>query len=346
VTEPIETPPGPQPVTARGKGLLKLLLRIGVSAAVLALLLAKADVSKVWHTIRSADAVYLVLAVASIFVGLLVSAFRWKAYLDALEMPLRVGTLFRLYFVGTFFNAFLPTGIGGDAYKAVRLGRDKGALASAFASVFLDRFAGFVALGAMGLLTSSIVLISGDARRRIPGVALLLCLGILGAATILLAGGERLLGRGRLVKHEGIGGHLRSAVRSIHQAGRHPSAAARGYLFGFVFQLLVICYHLSIAKALGIKGVPVLVFSSIVVIASLATMLPSINGIGFREGSYIWALGRYGIPHDPAFAFAILVFGLLLLTSLTGGIIYIILGGEVHRPGRAAPTVGSAPTST
>ena len=344
MTQPTDTPPVPQPVSPRGKGLLKLLLRIAVSAAVLALLLAKADVSKVWHTIQNANVGYLVAAVAAIFAGLLISALRWRAYLDALEMPLPIGTLFRLYFVGTFFNAFLPTGIGGDAYKAVRLGREKGNIPSAFASVFLDRFAGFVALGGLGLLTSTIVLLSGEARRRVPGVALLLCLGIFGAATILLVGCERLLGRGRLVKHEGIGGHLRSAVRSIHQAGRHPDAAARGYLFGFVFQVLVICYHLCVAKALGITGPPILIFSSIVVIASLATMLPSINGIGFREGSYVWALGQFGVSHDPALAFALLVFGLLLLTSLIGGVVYILVGGEVHRPGRSSPAVGSAPT--
>ncbi len=338
--------PPPVPAPKRG-GALKGLIRIGVGAGVLAFLLVKADVGQLWDTIQHARIVYLLAALAAIFGGLMISAFRWKAYLDALELPLKVGTLFRLYFVGTFFNAFLPTGIGGDAYKAVRLGRDKESLAPAFASVFLDRFAGVVGMAAIGLISSSYVLATGDERRRVPFIALALSLAIIGAAAILLVGGERLLGRGRLVKHEGIGGRIRRAMRSIHAAGRHPEAAARGYAFGVTFQLLVFSYHVAVAKALRIEGVPIMIFASIVVISSLATMIPlSINGLGFRESAYIWALGRYGVGHDRALAFALLILASLLLASLVGGLIYVILGGEVDRPGRAAPAVGSAPTET
>jgi len=337
--------PPPAPTPKRGGGL-KVLIRVLVGAGVLAFLLVKGNPGRLWDTIQNAKVVYLFAALAAIFGGLLISAFRWKAYLDALELPLKLGTLFRLYFVGTFFNAFLPTGIGGDAYKAVRLGRDKDSLAPAFASVFLDRFAGVVGMAAIGLVSSAYILATGDERRRVPFIALALSVGIIGAALILLVGGEKLLGRGRLVKHEGIGGRIRRAMRSIHAAARHPEAAARGYLFGVVFQALVFGYHLCVAKALRIEGVPIMVFASIVVISSLATMIPlSVNGLGFRESAYIWALGRYGVDHDTAFAFALLVLASLLLASLVGGLIYVILGGEVHKPGRAAPAIGSAPTS-
>jgi uncharacterized protein (TIRG00374 family) len=344
----------PQPVPSPKRGLLKVLIRVVVGVGVLGFLLVKADVGQLWDTLREARIAYLLAALGSIFAGLLVSAFRWKAYLDALEIPLRYGTLFRLYFVGTFFNAFLPTGIGGDAYKAVRLGKDReGSLAPAFASVFLDRFAGVVGMAAIGLVSSAYLLASGDARRRVPLIALALSVAIIGAAAILLVGGERLLGRGRLVKHEGIGGRVRRAMRSIHEAARHPDAAARGYVFGVVFQLLVLGYHLSVAKALRLDGIPILAFACIVVAASLATMIPlSINGLGFREGAYIWALGQYLIPlvgkdrsHDVALAYALLILAMLLLSSLAGGIVYVLLGGEVHRPGRGHSAVGSAPSS-
>ena len=338
--------PPPAPVPKRGGGL-KILIRVAIGVGVLVALLVKADVGQLWDQIRNAKVAYLLAALAAIFGGLVISAFRWKAYLDALELPLKLGTLFRLYFVGTFFNAFLPTGIGGDAYKAVRLGRDKDSLAPAFASVFLDRFAGVVGMAAIGLVSSAYILASGEERQRVPLIALVLSLAIIGAATILLVGGERLLGRGRLVKHEGIGGRIRRAMRSIHAAARHPEAAARGYFFGVLFQALVFAYHVCVAKALRIEGVPIMVFASIVVISSLATMIPlSLNGLGFRESAYIWALGRYGVDHDTAFAFALLVLASLLLASLVGGLIYVILGGEVHKPGRAAPAVGSAPTET
>jgi uncharacterized membrane protein YbhN (UPF0104 family) len=205
-------------------------------------------------------------------------------------------------------------------------------------------------MAAIGLISSAYLLASGkqDARGGyvVPFIALLLSMAIISAAAVLLVGGERLLGKGRLIKHEGIGGRLRRAMRSIHAAARHPEAAARGYLFGVIFQALVFTYHVMIGRALGIKGVPLFTFASIVVLSSLATMIPlSPNGLGFREGAYIWALGRYAVGHDQALAYALLVLAMLLLSSLVGGIVYVLLGGEVHKPGRGRSTVGSAPTA-
>jgi uncharacterized membrane protein YbhN (UPF0104 family) len=67
-----------------------------------------------------------------------------------------------------------------------------------------------------------------------------------------------------------------------------------GIGLGVVFQLLVLGYHLAIARALGIR-VGIAQMSAIVVIASLATMIPiTINGLGFRESSYKWALQKFG----------------------------------------------------
>jgi len=346
MTEP-ELDPTQVVVPAKKRGLLKLLIRVAVGAAVLAFLFVKADLHQLWHTLKQARVEYLVFAAGAIFAGLLVSALRWKAYLDALEMPLPYATLYRLYFVGTFFNAFLPTGVGGDAYKAVRLGRDGDSMAPAFASVFLDRFAGIVGMAGIGLASSAYLILAAKKDRHgtyaLPLLALALCVGVLAAAIVLLWGGERLLGRGRLVKHEGIGGRLRRAVRQVHAAGRHPEAAARGYFFGVVFQGFVFMYHVMLARALNIHGVPIMAFASIVVLSSLATMLPSINGLGFREGAYIWALGRFGIGHNQAFAYGLLVDALLYLTSLAGGVVYLVRGGEVRRTDRAGSTVGSAP---
>lgn len=343
MTDPdLDAEPEPQPRSR--SGLLKVALRVTVGAGVFAILIVRSDVGELWSTIREARVAFLLVAVAAIFIGLIVSAMRWRAYLDALEMPMPTSTLFRLYFVGTFFNAFLPTGIGGDAYKAMRLGRDKSSFAPAFASVFLDRFAGVVGLSVFGFVGATWLLASGDVRRRVPLLALGLSGMIIVAALTLLWGGERLLGRGRLVRHEGIGGRIRRAVRHVHSAGRHPEAAARGYFFGVVFQGLVLTYHVALARALRID-IPLAGMACIVVISSIATMIPlSINGLGFREGAYIWALGRFGISHDHALAFALLILAALLLTSAVGGIVYVVSGGEVTGKRAAGATLESAPS--
>lgn len=311
----------------------KIAIRVGIGLAVITLLVVRTpDRAALGRALREADPAWAIGAALTLFIALGVSALRWRAYLDALELDVPLGTVLRLYLVGTFFNAFLPSGIGGDAYKAVRIGRARGGTMTApLASVFLDRFAGFVALAALGLIGVVLELLLGDKELDVAVVAFVLSAGMLVAACLVLFGGERLLGRGRLIKESGIGGKLRGAARSIHAAARHPEAAARGYAFGLIFQMLVLTYHLFAARALGLTGISIGAMTGVVVIASLATIIPlSPGGLGFREAAYAWALGSFGVSSEHALAFALVILMVLLATSAAGGLVYVIAGGEVR----------------
>jgi len=311
---------------------LKFVLRILVGVAVVAVLVLRTpDREQLLDALRRADPAWVSLAASAILVGVATSAARWSAYLDALEIPMPFATTLRLYFVGTFFNAFLPSGMGGDAYKALRIGKAHGAYTPGLASVFLDRFAGFVALAGIGLIGALVELIAGE-QLNVARVSAVLSLGMIGAASLVLFAGERLLGGGRLVKMHGIGGKLRAAVRAIQAAARHREAAGRGYLFGLLFQVLVLAYHLALGRALGLGAISIAGMTGIVVVASLAALVPlSPGGLGFREAAYVWAFGAFGVDHATALAFALLVLAILLTSSAVGGVIYVIAGGELRR---------------
>jgi glycosyltransferase 2 family protein len=305
--------------------LVKALIRVGIGGVVIAILLSQADLHKIGDALGNARPGYIVGAAAIIVGGLFVSAYRWHAYLDALEMRLPIGTLVRLYFVGTFFNAFLPTGVGGDAYKAMRLRHVT--MAKAFASVLLDRLAGVVGVALVGIAGVLIQLSAGD-HDRVVALAALLSGGVLVAALLLLRYGDRLI-PGSAEGRWDWRGRLKRLLSAFAEAGRHPRAALRGFAAGGVFQGLALAEHVMLARALGLH-VPVGALACIVVIATLATAIPfTINGLGFREGAYVWTLHRYGVLHDPALAFALLVLGVLLAASAVGGLVYMIFGGEV-----------------
>ncbi|MFN2613883.1 MAG: lysylphosphatidylglycerol synthase transmembrane domain-containing protein, partial [Actinomycetota bacterium] len=262
---------------------LSFLIRIIIGVVVLGYV-ALRHPAELFHTIGNARPGWLLLAAAFLFAGVGVSALRWRAYLDALEISLPLRTLLRLYFVGTFFNAFLPTGIGGDAYKAVRIGKSGRSGALAFSSVFLDRFAGIVALGVMGFAGILIALAQGVHHSRVLILAAVLSAGIVLGAAVLLLFGDKLIAR--FVPDRSWGSSIRRAMRGIHEAGRHPGASARGYAYGLAFDLLVLAEHVALARALGIGSVAIAVMAAIVVIAFMATLLPTPNGLGFREAAY------------------------------------------------------------
>ena len=87
-------------------------------------------------------------------------------------------------------------------------------------------------------------------------------------------------------------------------------------------QMLVIAmtYLLSLGLALQISlGYLLLV----VPITFLISMLPSINGLGVREGGYVFFLGKIGISKAAALSLAFLVVLIPFIFSLLGGLLFL-----------------------
>jgi len=49
----------------------------------------------------------------------------------------------------------------------------------------------------------------------------------------------------------------------------------------------------------------------------------SLNGIGLREGGYLFLLRQIGVSPEKAIAFGILWFAIIVLDSLVGGVVFI-----------------------
>ena len=97
---------------------------------------------------------YLFGGLGVLFFINIVLACRWKVLLDVGENSLSWFKLLQLYLVGGFFNAFLPTGLGGDVMRVRLSGNTNKNYSGAFAAVFVERL-----LGIAG--TVGIVLIGG-----------------------------------------------------------------------------------------------------------------------------------------------------------------------------------------
>lgn len=328
-TETHESAPQEEVAPSRSVGALKVLIRIGVGAGLVAALVWRSDLASIANALARVRPGYIAIAVVLMVSVLVVSAFRWRIFLRELDIELPFGTLLRLYFVGTFFNAFLPTGVGGDAYKAFRLGRGSQRLAHAFASVVLDRFAGIVGLAIIGLIAVA-ARISGGDQEVVIGLAALLAAAIITVTIVLLSQGERLLGRGGSTWF-GLRPKLRNLFRAIATAGRKPRTARRAALGGLIAQGLVLGAHLSLAEALDLN-VPTMAIAAILVVATVAATAPiTINGLGVREAVWVWSLGLYGVSSSHGVAYAILVLGVALASSAIGGVVYVVMGADVSK---------------
>lgn len=326
-TQGISDTEGGYPVGPRSRSVLKPLLRTLVGVGIIVLLVARTDVGAIAEAIAGADAAWIGLALSLLMASLAVAALRWEVFLRSLDVELAPGPTMRLTFVGAFFNAFLPTGVGGDAYKAVRVRGPGVPLSKTLASVLLDRIVGIVCLAGMGLAAVIVRLAAGDTGAAVP-VSALISLGVLAAAGILIAFGERILRTGRKTWF-GLRPRLQRTARALTEAGTHPRSVRWGILWGIATQALAIAGHVALARGLSLQ-VPVAVLTLGVLIATVAATAPvTINGLGFREGAWVWVLGLYGVGNVSALAYALLILAIFLATSVIGGVVYAIAGGSV-----------------
>ena len=129
------------------------ILKIVVSAGLLVYLLVfQIDVRELWSVVRQARWGYLVVAMILMIMGTALRAVRWQVLLQALDIHVPLRRLVQLYFIGAFFNIFLPTGLGGDAVKMAELARSTGRAPEAVGTTLVDRATGLWVLFVLALL--------------------------------------------------------------------------------------------------------------------------------------------------------------------------------------------------
>jgi uncharacterized membrane protein YbhN (UPF0104 family) len=295
------------------------LLKIGVSVGLLAWVLPRIGLTAIWREARSAHVGWLVAAFVLFVAGTALRAYRWQALLQGLELQSPIGRLIKLYFIGTFFNTFLPSGFGGDVVRAIELAQDSRRTHEAAGTVLVDRLTGLLVLLAMALLALpfSLKLIS-------PGLAA----GIAALALGGLAGGwllfqQRLLSRAIGLIPAGLPFDVKGQVAKLYAAvcGPGPKAIRQALAVSLAFNVLIVLMNYFIALALDVR-VSMGYFFLFVPLTSMSLMLPAIGGLGVREYFYNALWPQAGVGPAAAVAMSLLNYAISAATGVIGGAIY------------------------
>jgi uncharacterized protein (TIRG00374 family) len=307
--------------------IMSTLLKVAMTLALyVAIFYYKIDIHDVWLRLRTAEFGWVALAVVAYVAGQWLSAFKWWLLLRPVKLVVPYLRVVGFYFIGMFFNIFLPTIVGGDAVKAIVLTRETGALARSTMSVFMERNVGLFAL-----LTIATVAAAFAPPVHVMPVSLLSLTLLLFAAFIIAnlvitnRHAYRLVDY--LIAMTPLA-RIRSRASSLYDAVV-PYRGAAGVIsasvgVSFVFQAVVILVVFLNAKALA-HDVPVSALAVFVPLISLAGMLPlSVNGLGIREVLYMLLFGQVGVPADVAAAMALLYVVVTVTASLPGGIVSLL----------------------
>lgn len=102
------------------------------------------EVAILWSKI---NIFYLFTAAFFFLISQILSTKRLEFYLFANQFNLNFQSNLELYFLGMFYNFFIPGGIGGDAYKVFLLNKNFGwNIKKITSSLFADRLSGLLAI--------------------------------------------------------------------------------------------------------------------------------------------------------------------------------------------------------
>ncbi|TKK71779.1 flippase-like domain-containing protein [Ilyomonas limi] len=132
------------------KKWLFLLLKIAVTTICLLYVIKKIDWATSWATFQRSNVFWLIAATLLIFSSKVVAAFRLNIYFKNINVFLSNKNNLRLYWLGMYYNVFLPGGVGGDGYKVFVLNKTyQHPVKLLTAAVLLDRVSGVAGIGVL-----------------------------------------------------------------------------------------------------------------------------------------------------------------------------------------------------
>ncbi len=296
------------------------ILKIIVSVGLIAALVWSVDWNEIYSHINELRPSLAIAATFLLSAQYAISAWKWQQSLKLHGVDYPFGYLLRILCIAFFFNNFLPTAIGGDAYRAYQTFENAKRPAYPISAVIVERILGLLVLIIFGYI-SAVALVASGALAY--GQELIILSAGMGLFVLLFFFAWRAGLLGNITKKIGNIGKLEPLVESMR-----IMHANRGHLWGLIglsvlFQVVAILAITLLFAALGFPGK---FFESgfTAAAAGVAGVIPlSINGIGIVEGSFAFAAILASLPFSQAVIVALFtrVFG--LVSSIFFGILYL-----------------------
>jgi len=126
------------------------LLKLGVSVSALWWVLSKISFKEVIAVYSTSNTFYLGCALFFLIVSFIFSAFRQNLSLRITGAHITQMLNLKLFWLGMFYNLFLPGGIGGDGYKVYLINKYRhNGVKKNIGAMLVNRISGLVAIGMM-----------------------------------------------------------------------------------------------------------------------------------------------------------------------------------------------------
>ena len=300
------------------------IIKLLISAVLIGWILHKVNLIKLKDILISANLLWIIAAVSLHIYAYWASGKRWQILLKALKIKQTVGFLIKSYLVGTFFNQFLPTIVGGDMIRAIDLSDPCQSLTKSLTIILLERFIGIIAL--LSLVNVGFIFRMRYIHEVTYWPIYVQIAFIIGIIIVLLT--ESI--EDEKVEHHFSNNFIKKilykillVLNTLKKFRSHPLPLFKAFILSVTLQLIFILHYYFLSLSIGLH-VSYTYLLIIIPIIFLLSMLPvSINGIGLRESLFIYFFSKIGVAPEKSLTICILGFTITLFYGLIGGLIYM-----------------------
>ena len=298
------------------EGKLSFLIRIAVSIGLIAFMLSRLDLDNMLRFLRRADVSLVLLTLVTVFVDRSFMVVRWMKLVEALDIHVPRLRVVKIFFLSTFFGSFLPSGVGGEAVRAVSFSRLTSRAVESVASVVMDRLLGLLSMLLMGLMSLT-VFYRVYPHPALVGVVVVLAVGVVAALGLGLSRTmhARVLALGKE-------NWLSKATQAMGRYRDRLGTLGLVLVLSLGVQGLRILQAYFLSEAMDLKT-PLVYFLCFIPPILVVTMLPiSVGGWGTTNVAYVALFSQVGMDRDGAFVLSVLILALGVVGNLPGGLIY------------------------
>ncbi len=270
------------------KKYFSAIIKLVVSTAALYYVFQQIDLDATLSLFKTVHFGWLILASLAFVLSKVISALRLHSYFESTGLNITSGYNIRLYWIGMFYNLFLPGGIGGDGYKIYILRKQHTvSTKSLISATLLDRINGLFALLILAIGLALFI-------PEIIAYQNLICLALLLLSLPSFWLFNKLL----------FGLFLPKLISST--------------LLSIGVQVSQLVCAWFILLSLGVDT-QILVYQFVFLISSMVAVLPfTIGGVGARELTFVLSHEYLGIDQNLAVAFSLIFFLITAVCSLPG----------------------------
>ena len=270
------------------KSFLKLLLKLLVTGVCLWYVGQKINWADAWRLLLQSHKGWLFFSAIFFTASKVLSSFRLNYFFRDIGIRLDEITNLRLYWMGMYYNLFLPGGIGGDAYKVILLKKRYQEIAAKriTAAVLLDRISGVAGLGILATFCFGAIFLANwygwlSLLLILPGLVLYFF-----------------------------------AVKKWFPS--FTGSFSTTLWMGIGVQLLQLICVYGIMQSIGIRHF-FLEFQLLFLLSSIIAIFPfTIGGLGAREIVFLWGASQFGLQQTEAVFISLLFYLITVFVSLIG----------------------------